>query len=185
MAYVYIHRRLDNNSVFYVGISSKDDNFKRASYTHNRTNYWKNIAKLTGWSVEIISNNIKWEEACKLECKLIKQYGRIDLGKGTLVNLTDGGEGSPKKVVTEATRKKMSESRKGKIFLTQEIKDKIGARSKGRNCKKVLNTETGEIYISATEAAKKNNISRDNLAGYLTGKAKNKTGLIYLNEAVK
>ena len=61
MAYVYIHRRLDNNSVFYVGISSKDDNFKRASYTHNRTNYWKNIAKLTGWSVEIISKNIKWE----------------------------------------------------------------------------------------------------------------------------
>ena len=100
------------------------------------------------------------------------------------MNLTDGGEGSPKKIVTEATRKKMSESRKGKIFLTQEIKDKIGARSKGRNCKKVLNTETGEIYISATEAAKKNNISRDNLAGYLTGKVKNKTGLIYLNEVV-
>ena len=79
----------------------------------------------------------------------------------------------------------MSNSRKGKIFLTQEIKDKIGAKSKGRNCKKVLNTKTGEIYVSATEAAKKNNISRGNLAGYLTGKAKNKTGLIYVTEAVR
>ena len=183
MAYVYLHKRLDNGSVFYVGISSKDDNFKRANYTHNRTNYWKNIAKLTGWSVEIVAKNIEWERACYIEVELIKKYGRVDLGTGSLVNLTNGGEGTTKKIVTQETRKKMSESRKGKIFLTQEIKDKIGAKSKERNCKKVLNTKTGEVYKSATEAAMKNNISRENLAGYLTGKAKNKTGLIYLIEA--
>ncbi len=184
MAYVYIHKRLDTNEVFYVGISSKDDNFKRANYTHNRTNYWKNIAKLTGWSVEIVSKDIDWNSACLIEIELIKKYGRIDLGNGSLVNLTNGGEGTPKKIVTDSTRKKMSESRKGKIFLSQEIKDKIGAKSKGRNCKKVLNTKTGEVYKSATEAAIKNNLTRENLAGYLTGKAKNKTGLVYLIEAV-
>ncbi len=98
MAYVYIHKRLDTNEVFYVGISSKDDNFKRANYTHNRTNYWKNIAKLTGWSVEIVSKDIDWNSACLIEIELIKKYGRIDLGNGSLVNLTNGGEEHLKKL---------------------------------------------------------------------------------------
>ena len=43
-AYVYTHTRLDTNEVFYVGIGTQD-NYKRASRSHNRTNYWNNIVK--------------------------------------------------------------------------------------------------------------------------------------------
>lgn len=34
------------------------------------------------------------EEAIALEIRLIKEYGRLDLGLGTLWNLTDGGDGT-------------------------------------------------------------------------------------------
>ena len=43
-AYVYTHTRLDTNEIFYVGIGTQD-NYKRASRVHNRTNYWNNIVK--------------------------------------------------------------------------------------------------------------------------------------------
>ena len=40
--YVYLHRRLDTNDVFYIGISSSK-NFKRAYNKKQRSIWWKNI----------------------------------------------------------------------------------------------------------------------------------------------
>ena len=111
-AYVYTHTRLDTNEVFYVGIGTQD-NYKRASRSHNRTNYWNNIVKKCGWKVDIVFDNLSWEDACKKEIELIKKYGRIDLGTGTLVNLTDGGDGSLGFKHSEKTKLKMSKTRKG------------------------------------------------------------------------
>jgi hypothetical protein len=91
MAIVYQHRRNDTNEVFYVGIGRTE---KRA-YATNRTKFWKNIVKKAGYQVEITHRDIIWEEACSIEKYLIAFYGRRDLGQGTLVNLTDGGEGIP------------------------------------------------------------------------------------------
>ena len=34
MAYVYKHTRLDNNEIFYIGIGSHLDNYKRAYITY-------------------------------------------------------------------------------------------------------------------------------------------------------
>lgn len=39
-----------------------------------------------------------YQEAKVKEIELISLYGRRDLGKGTLVNFTDGGEGTQGKV---------------------------------------------------------------------------------------
>jgi hypothetical protein len=36
---------------------------------------------------------LSWEEACEKEIELIEMYGRRKLGEGTLVNLTEGGQG--------------------------------------------------------------------------------------------
>ena len=67
--------------------------------------------------------DVTWEEACTLEKNLIKEYGRRDLMAGTLVNMTDGGEGieNPSEEVRERLRYQKSdvhkqllrESRKG------------------------------------------------------------------------
>ena len=43
---------------------------------------------------------------------MIKEYGRRDLGKGTLVNLTDGGEGSYGVIQSNDTKEKRSDSLK-------------------------------------------------------------------------
>jgi hypothetical protein len=177
-AYVYTHTRLDTNEIFYVGIGTQD-NYKRASRSHNRTNYWNNIVKKCGWKVDIVFDNLTWEEACKIEVELIKKYGRVDLGTGTLVNLTNGGEGTLKRVTTKETRLKMSKARKGRKY-TDEHKEKTRLSMLGKNCKKIINSNTGIIYNSIGEAAKSIGISRNALNLKLTGKSKNKTGLNYL-----
>lgn len=92
MAYVYKHIRLDTDEVFYIGIGS-DDKFTRAYSKKRRSKFWKDLTKSIKYKVEIIYNNVSWEEACQKEIELIKLYGRRDLGLGTLCNLTNGGDG--------------------------------------------------------------------------------------------
>ena len=43
MAYLYKHIRLDNNEIFYIGIGTKEDNYKRSSSKSGRSKWWKNI----------------------------------------------------------------------------------------------------------------------------------------------
>lgn len=101
--YIYLHRRLDNNEVFYIGrgtVSKKasgkcDTNtYRRAYITHTHNRYWMRITDKHPWSVEILEDHLTWDESLESEIKYIKQYGRKDLNEGTLVNFTDGGEGS-------------------------------------------------------------------------------------------
>lgn len=130
MAYVYQHIRLDTNEVFYIGIGS-DSNYKRANNEINRTKFWKTIVKKTKFKVEIIADKISWNEACEIEKALIKKYGRKDLNNGTLVNLTDGGDGANGCIRTDKHKEILSKRMKGKklslgIKRTEENKRKIG-----------------------------------------------------------
>lgn len=90
MAYVYLHKRLDKDEIFYVGIGNS---IKRAFDVNSRNKYWQNIVNLTDYSVEIFAKDLEWKDACELEKLLISKYGRKDLGLGTLCNLTNGGDG--------------------------------------------------------------------------------------------
>lgn len=112
MSYIYQHIRLDNNQIFYIGIGGEDNspstNYGRA-YSHNsRNKHWHNIVNKVGFKVEILFENLNWEDACLKEIEFIKQYGRMDLKTGILVNMTEGGEGVPNP--SEETRKKKSNS---------------------------------------------------------------------------
>lgn len=92
MAYVYTYTRLDKNEIFYVGIGS-DANYKRAKNKSLRTDYFKKIINKYDYKLDIVFDNLTLEEACQKEIELISLYGRRDLGTGTLINFTDGGEG--------------------------------------------------------------------------------------------
>lgn len=155
MAVVYQHRRSDDGSVFYVGMGQDST---RAYTRCGRNRYWKNIVNKVGYSVTILIGEITIEEAWKLEIGLIEYYGRFDLGKGPLVNMTEGGEGSHgrkgswlgKKLSpehkeklrlaklgkkrakhSEETKMKMSQSHKGKI-VSDVTKEKLRLINTGK-----------------------------------------------------
>jgi hypothetical protein len=116
---VYRHIRLDKNEVFYIGIGR--DN--RPYMTNGRNRFWKNIVKKTEWKAEILFDDLTWEQACEKEKEFIKIYGRRDLKKGPLCNLTDGGEGVNGRIVSEEVKTKISLKNTGKK-RTEEQKNK-------------------------------------------------------------
>ena len=107
MPYVYRHIRLDSNLPFYIGIGS-DNLYKRAYSKHNRNKYWKNIINKTEYKVEIVLDDLDWENACAKEKEFIALYKSYGY---KLSNLTDGGEGllNP----ADKVRQKISQSKLG------------------------------------------------------------------------
>jgi group I intron endonuclease len=63
--------------------------------------------------VSFVQEGLTEDEAFSLEIYCIQEYGRIDLGTGILRNRTDGGEGGSGAVVSEETRRKLSETHRG------------------------------------------------------------------------
>ena len=88
--YIYQHKRNDTGEVFYVG--KGEGNRYRSKV--GRTAYWLNIVNKHGYTAEIIEYFETEELAFRAEENLIAKIGRKDLGKGSLVNLSDGGEGA-------------------------------------------------------------------------------------------
>ena len=153
MAYVYRHIRLDLDEVFYIGIGI-DSKYKRAYNKTLRSNFWKNIINKTNYIVEIIIDNISYEEAKLKEIEFIKIYGRKDLGCGTLVNLTNGGDGVEGMKHTSKTKEKLRSQNIGKKS-SDETKKKISESNKGHSVtnetkSKISNSEKGKIYSEDT-----------------------------------
>lgn len=117
MAYVYQHKRKDSGTVFYISIGENDDdNFKRAYSKNDRNKYWRNITNKVDWEVEILYEDLGWEEASNMEMQLILDYGRVDLGTGILCNMTDGGDGGKRMVFTKEMRLKQRKAKQCKII---------------------------------------------------------------------
>jgi len=123
MAYVYRHIRLDKNEPFYIGIGS-DMTYKRANEKTRRSQLWNRIIAKSDYDVEILVDDITFDYAKLKEIEFIKLYGRIDLGNGTLANLTDGGDGLINRIFTPEHRRKLSLSQIGRK-LSEEQKDKL------------------------------------------------------------
>jgi hypothetical protein len=111
--YIYDDLEFDYEP-FYIGQGTK---YRcTAGLKHGGSPYKKfkiNKIKEDGFTPKVIKlyENLEFETAIKLEIETILKIGRSDLGKGPLVNLTDGGEGT--------------------INMSQIIKDKISKKSKG------------------------------------------------------
>ena len=189
MAHVYRHIRKDKNEPFYVGISAHNK-YKRANSSVCRSRYWNNIVNKTDYRVDIVMDDLTWEEACEKERELIALYGRKDLGLGPLVNRTDGGDGLCGVSVSYQTRLKMSESKLGKKF-SKEHRDKIikantgqvrVSNSGGNNprARMVIDNNTGIYYDCIKDAAFAIGMKYQTLYAYLNNVCKNKTNMNYL-----
>lgn len=127
MAYLYRHIRLDKNVPFYIGIGKSDSDFNRAYSHKNRNVYWNNIVNFTDYRVEIMLDDITWEQACEKEIEFINLYKK-NTENGTLCNISDGGGGG-------FLSKEINEKRKRTLtghIVSQETRDKIGLKAKGR-----------------------------------------------------
>ena len=202
MAYLYRHIRLDKNEPFYIGIGS-DDNYKRAYNKKGRSYSWKDIAYHIPYEVEILLDGLEWNEACQKEIEFITLYGRNDLGLGSLVNMTNGGEGQFGRKISENTRIKMSKPKsdeskhnmklshknrnylylKGKAGSKKGInksKEHIQSLIKASNNKriKIFCPEMNMLFDSLTEASKVLNKSVGNISNILNSKShKSRKGL--------
>ena len=68
---------------------------KTRPYDKNKRNlFWNNYVNKYGFYVEIVKSNLSSKEASKEEVRLISLFGRRDLKEGSLVNLSNGGEGA-------------------------------------------------------------------------------------------
>jgi hypothetical protein len=127
------------------------------------------ITNKTPYRVEILFDNISWEEACEKEKEFISLYGRINLNNGTLSNMTNGGDGTfgfkwseesklnhhskkngvkgyfYNKKFTEEHKKNISNSLKGRVY-SKETKNKISNSLKG---------EKHQFYGKPTPISKK------------------------------
>jgi hypothetical protein len=165
--YVYRHIRDDKNEIFYIGIG-KTKKYKRAYSKSRRNQHWINIIRKTTYKVEIILDNLTFDEAELREKELIKFYGRKDIGSGILVNMTDGGGGKINTKLSEETKKKISESHKGKK-ISEETKKKMSEANKGKrvseeNKRKMSVLRKGvkrsEEYIAKMKEINKLNFSK-------------------------
>lgn len=129
--YLYRHIRLDTNEVFYIGIGTKINKefysnhkheFYRAYRKSNRTKYWKNITNKTEYNIEILLESNDYEFIKNKEIEFIELYGKKINNNGTLVNITDGGEGVTGTIISNEHRQKISNANRGKIPWNKNMK---------------------------------------------------------------
>jgi len=116
---VYFHINPLRNEVFYVGIGGKYRPVKKIG----RSDFWHNEVNKHGYIIDIVESGLTLEHAKERERFYINKIGRRSLGKGTLVNLTDGGDSGNGmkywlgKKRSEELKKKISETKKSQKLI--------------------------------------------------------------------
>lgn len=184
--YVYRHVRLDTNVPFYIGVgtkpktySSHESEYSRAFRKSCRSVFWKRVTEKTEYKVEIIYEANTLEEVYLKEVEFIELYGRRDLSKGSLVNLTCGGVGI--KDVAKGVRDKISNAQKGACNNPEFIKgrsdrikllwqnpefrnrmeEKVRARVKDKDYLSMMSTKAKERWKSETYRSQKSEEAKE------------------------
>lgn len=113
--YIYRHLRNDTGTPFYIGrgrireeATTNKSYYDRAYDANKRTSSWKSIANVSGFTVEILRDELNIEEANSIEKEFVNLYGRSEFG-GMLCNRQGGGSGAGFSC-SEETKAKLRES---------------------------------------------------------------------------
>jgi len=209
MYVVYRHIRLDKNQPFYIGIGNEKRAYSKHGRSNfwkrivEKTDYEVEILfeNLTSEQakekeIEFIKLYGRVDNKTGILCNMTdggdgiinpsphvreERRKRFTKNKFALGNKYNLGRRQ-----TEETKLKISQSKKGcKSIMTgkkhsDESRKKMSENTARAMSKKVIDTSTGIIYNSITEAAKILNISQNTLARYLRGVRKNKTTMKFL-----
>lgn len=132
--YIYLHRRLDTDEVFYVGKGTRTPRkgYRRGFDAKWRSQAWLAVARTSGHGVDLVADFFDERDAFEYERHLIALYGRSDKGTGILVNMTNGGQGMSGSMQSQATIQKRSNKLRGRL-VSPETRERISRSLRGAN----------------------------------------------------
>lgn len=171
-----------NNGKVYIG-QSVDISHRRSCHEYDlKNNRHKNIYLQRAYNIE--PDAFSFEIICycneedldELEMFYINKYNSADSHYG--YNLDKFARGTGRK--SEETKRKMSEVKKGNtamcgIKLSEEWKKHLSEAQPHK--KRVICIDTGEVYESFADAARRTGLNRSKIVSVCTGKRKTTGGL--------
>lgn len=170
--YVYLHRKATTGEIFYVGKAVKH----RAWVSSGRSEQWQRAVNKHGYKIEIVQDGLQEWAAFELEKDLISLYGKRSDKTGTLVNNSDGGDGTTGAKLSNETKSKMSAYRKGRK-LSESHKKNTSLGLMGH----IVSKESREKIRLAKSGKKLNEDHKMKIRAalhraFLDGRLKNKEG---------
>jgi hypothetical protein len=135
--YTYAYLREDKTP-YYIGKGKGN----RIYYTYKRIKPPKDKSRII-----FLKQNLTEQEAFKHEIYMIEVLGRKDLRTGILRNKTDGGDGASGAIISEETKKKISDALKGRL-TSEETRRKISEANKNpseETIRKMSEAQKGKI----------------------------------------
>lgn len=151
-----VYKHTSPNDKVYIGITCRKPEYRwnNGKGYKDSPKFYRSIQKY-GWNNfkhEILYSGLNEISAKLIEEDLIYYYKKLNIS----LNISDGGDGSRGVIMSEETRKKMSDAKKGKtsnrkgVKLSEETKEKIRKANLGKHLseetkRKLSNSKKGHI----------------------------------------
>lgn len=149
-----VYKHTSPSGKVYIGITQRTPNqrFQSNGYGYKSNEHFYRAIKKYGWNNfkhEILYSGLSKEIACKIEIELIAKHNSTDGKYG--YNIATGGEHP---MLSEETKKKLSEAMKGRV-VSEEERKKMSDRMKGQilseeTRRKISEAKRGHIHSEET-----------------------------------